>query len=464
MVDTILVIHHDLEVAQRYARWLAEAGWNVSIVPRRDQWQPSDENPLPSLVIGAARGAQGDFDSLVATIRAHAPRCRLIGLTAKGASAAGTQTEGLDEVLVEPLEEEDLLVAAGRTLGGIRVDLEMESVSNLETWASPSSRSLYEHARRIAEHDRSALLLGESGTGKEHVARWIHHHSQRCHGPFYRIDCAALSREHAEFELFGQDTGALTGSRRRKRGRFELAAWGTILLDEVGELDPALQAKLLAFLDSRNQARVGGERGVSISARIIASTQRDLLVDVERGAFRRDLYYRLAAVPLRIPPLRERLEDVPQLVDELLVGLRRELGLASRPTIEGTALLALRRYFWPGNVRELRNVLERALVHSRDGVVRREHIEVSAAREEFEIVIRFPSQGLNLHELTRDVARRVVAEALRRASSKQEAARLLGISRHALAHQLRVLGLEDSRPSGEFAIGETAADPEENLG
>jgi DNA-binding NtrC family response regulator len=464
MVDTILVIHHDLEVARRYARWLTEAGWNISLASRCEHWQPSEDNPPPSLVIAEVRGAEGELDSLVATVRKHAPRCRAIALVSSDTPSAGKAAEGSVELLVEPLDEEELLIAAGRVLGGIQDDANGESVSPMENWVSPSSRSLYEHARRIAEHDRSALLLGESGTGKEHLARWIHHHSRRCHGPFYRIDCAALTRDDAESELFGQEAGVLTGARRRKHGRFELAAWGTVLLDEVGDLDPTLQAKLLAFLDSSNLARMGGERGVSISARVIATTQRDLLVEVDRGAFRRDLYYRLAAVPLRIPPLRERMEDLPQLVDELVVGLRRELGLAVLPTIDGAALLALRRYFWPGNVRELRNVLERALVHSRDGVVRREHIELSGGRDEFEIVIRFPAQGLNLHELTRDVARRVVAEALRRASSKQEAARLLGISRHALAHQIRVLGLEDTRPSGEFAIGEASVDPEESLG
>jgi DNA-binding NtrC family response regulator len=467
MVDTIHVIHRDLEAARRYARWLAEAGWNTSIASERLHWPSSENQPLPSLVIGEAGVTKGDIESLVATARAHSPRCRVIALVSIGVPLAAltlSAGEATDEILSDPAEEEDLLVAAGRVLGSTQDVAQGETVPPVGCWLSPAARSAYEQARRISEHDRNVLLSGEIGTGKEHFARFIHQHSRRAHGPFFRINCAALSHEHAEVELFGNEAGAYPGARGRKRGRFELATWGTIMLDEVGELSPPLQVKLLAFLDARNHGRVVGERNVSVSARVIAATHRDLLADAERGGFRRDLYYRLATTPLRIPPLRERAEDIPQLACDLLATIRRELGFTTTVAIDAGAQAVLRRHTWPGNVRELRSVLERALLQTRGAIIQREHLEISAGRDAFEIVIRFPASGLNLHELTRDVARRVVAEALRRASSKQEAARLLGISRHALAHQIRVLGLEDSRPSGEFAIGATSFDPEEGLG
>jgi transcriptional regulator with PAS, ATPase and Fis domain len=324
-----------------------------------------------------------------------------------------------------------------------------------QNWAAPATRELYVQAAHLAEHDGTVLLLGESGTGKDYLARWIHQHSARRHGPFFTINCAALSRELAESELFGHESGAFTGTKGRKRGLLELADQGTLLLDEIGELEPALQAKLLTFLDSRTFVRVGGERTVSVSARLLAATNRDLLGEVERGTFRRDLYYRLAVVPLRLPPLRERLLDLPQLVDDMLAALRHDLSLNATPSFEPSVVTVLQRYNWPGNIRELRNVLERALVMSVDGVIRSDKVALLEAREDFEIVIRFPAHGVSLHDVTRDVARRVIVEALHRASSKQEAARLLGISRHALAHQIRMLGLDDPRTSGEYSVPET---------
>ena len=201
-----------------------------------------------------------------------------------------------------------------------------------------------------------------------------------------------------------------------------------------------------------------------MSARLLAATNRDLLLEVERGAFRRDLYYRLAVVPLRIPPLRERIEDLSQLADELLRVLQRDLSLKQPARLEEAALTVLQRYHWPGNIREMRNVLERALIMSTDGVVRQENLALLTAPEEWEIVIRFPKHGLSLHDVTRDVARRVVVEALRRSTSKQDAAKLLGISRHALAHQIRVLGIDDPRPSGEFPIPQLGVNSQSRLG
>jgi DNA-binding NtrC family response regulator len=409
------------------------------------------------LVIAETRAAEGDLSLLVAAMKELSPGCQVIALApAEVAKTIVTQAEGIAELLVEPIERSELFAAISRVLRETQSDSGSSTTLPVtQNWAAPATRELYVQAAHLAEHDGTVLLLGESGTGKDYLARWIHQHSARRHGPFFTINCAALSRELAESELFGHESGAFTGTKGRKRGLLELADQGTLLLDEIGELEPALQAKLLTFLDSRTFVRVGGERTVSVSARLLAATNRDLLGEVERGTFRRDLYYRLAVVPLRLPPLRERLLDLPQLVDDMLAALRHDLSLNATPSFEPSVVTVLQRYNWPGNIRELRNVLERALVMSVDGVIRSDKVALLEAREDFEIVIRFPAHGVSLHDVTRDVARRVIVEALHRASSKQEAARLLGISRHALAHQIRMLGLDDPRTSGEYSVPET---------
>ena len=177
----------------------------------------------------------------------------------------------------------------------------------------------------------SVLLLGESGTGKDYLARFIHNHSSRAEGPFFAINCAAVSPELAESELFGHESGAFTGARGRKRGLLELAQQGTLLLNEIGELLPALQAKLLTFLDTRSFTRVGGEVNVSVDARLIAATNRDLEKEVSEGRFRNDLFYRLNVLSIRVPALRERIEDIPILAREIIALLVAEMDLSYTP-------------------------------------------------------------------------------------------------------------------------------------
>jgi transcriptional regulator with PAS, ATPase and Fis domain len=297
-------------------------------------------------------------------------------------------------------------------------------------------------ARRSARQSGTVLLLGESGSGKNCLARWIHAQSNRAGGPFLAINCAALPRELAESELFGHEPGAFTGSRGRKHGLLELANEGTLVLDEIGEMDLQLQSKLLTVLDSRTFVRLGGEEAVTADARLLVCTNQDLEAGIRTGRFREDLYYRLNVFPICMPPLRERREDIPILVEHLLTELAAEMGLAKMPEVEPGVVDDLAAASWPGNIRELRNVLERAMMLSDGRAVRRASLTLRRDDDGWAVRVPFPD-GQSLHEVTADIARRLIREALRRGQTKQEAARLLGISRHALAHQMRSLELDE---------------------
>src|SRR5215470_3086038 len=236
-----------------------------------------------------------------------------------------------------------------------------ESVpTNALIGTSPQWREVLKHARQVAETEATTCLEGESGTGKEVVARFIHRQSPRRRGPFLAINCAALPEQLLESELFGFERGAFTGAQQAKPGLIELASGGVLFLDEVTEMTPAAQAKLLRVLQERELVRLGGTRPVRINVRIIAATNRNLNEAVASGEFRADLYYRLNVFDIHIPPLRERLEDIPMLVGGFLGECAH---IAGRPvTMTAAAMDALRQHDWPGNVRELRNVIERASI------------------------------------------------------------------------------------------------------
>ncbi len=303
-----------------------------------------------------------------------------------------------------------------------------------EPWnyLSPAMRSVMEKAGQIASKEGIILLLGESGTGKDHLARWIHEHSRRSGNPFFSVNCAALPQELAESELFGHESGAFTCAKNRKRGLLELAEGGTLLLNEIGELTPVLQAKLLSFLDTRSFLRVGGEKSVRVDARIIAATHRDLEKEVEEGRFLQPLFYRLNVFSITVPPLRERVEDIPVLVEAIVSRVASEMHLTERPFIDSSTMAALARYDWPGNVRELRNVLERALMlwDTGDLELLPPIRDVLSGEWSYHVPA---SPKKTLHELTEDFRRLLCLEMIRRyGNNKKEAAQALGISRFSI--------------------------------
>jgi len=284
-------------------------------------------------------------------------------------------------------------------------------------------------------------LTGESGTGKEVVARFIHHASRRSQGPFVAINCAALPDQLLESELFGHERGAFTGAVSAKPGRIEQANGGVLFLDEVGEMAPTVQAKLLRVLEEREFMRLGSTRALHADIRVIAATNRDLHAAMQRGEFREDLYYRLGVFEISLPPLRARLDDVLELADSFLAEIGETVG---RPAagISRDAREHLLTYEWPGNVRELRNAIERAVILADGGFIRSEHLPVTPRRagrsDDDHTAVNLPAGGVNLE----DIERSLVVKALTQARhNKTRAAKLLGLTRAQLYSRIEKYGL-----------------------
>jgi Nif-specific regulatory protein len=298
---------------------------------------------------------------------------------------------------------------------------------------------VFEAIEKVGGSRATVLLLGESGTGKELIARAIHYNSPQAQGPFITLNCAALPESLVESELFGHEKGAFTGATALRKGRFELADGGTLFLDEIGDLPLAMQSKLLRVLQERTFERVGGGKSITVQVRLIAATNRDLERAVAEGRFREDLYYRLKVVPIRLPPLRERKEDIPMLVDHFLKRFRQE---HQKPTtILPDALARLVEYQWPGNVRELENALERLVIMGRQPQINLQ--DVTAILGE-----RPPAGSLgasaeaSLVSSVQDLERQQIVKAMEESGGVQaKAAKILGITPRQLGYRLKKYGL-----------------------
>ena len=307
-------------------------------------------------------------------------------------------------------------------------------------YPSKAMRECLEQAEIAAATNSIILLLGESGCGKDHLARWIHEHSNRAPGPFFAINCAALPHELAESELFGHEPGAYTGARAQKKGLLELAEGGTLLLNEIGELPLSLQSKLLTFLDIRSFLRVGGEKNITVNARLLAATHRDLNREITEGRFLEPLFYRLNVFPIKVPALRERPEDIPLIAREIMKELVDEMQIHDVRYFDSTTLSALAQYDWPGNVRELRNVLERSLMISSHGKLSLGPLIPKGGKplENWSLISSFPESG-NLRSAKAEFMKAICEEAVRRSGgNRTTAAKLLGISRNALYRYLAI--------------------------
>lgn len=326
----------------------------------------------------------------------------------------------------------------------------MKSSVSIQSNSPGSSimKTTLEQVRRAAKTDSLVLFAGESGSGKDYLAEYLHRHSGRASGPYFTINCAAIAPEVADSELFGHEAGSFTGARGRKRGLLELAEGGTLLLNEVGELSSELQAKLLTFMDTQKFTRVGGETNIQVNIRIVAATNRDLEKDVESGRFRKDLFYRLNVFSVTVPALRDRMEDLPIIIDEILPVLAQKVGLHEVPAIESDAMDALRNYTWPGNVRELRNTLERALILCDKKCVTTRDLgmhsgpELSSGRKgDISLTLHLCPDD-SMHDILTETKRYLVMEGLRQSGgSIKKAAQYLGVTRDSLMHHMKSLGI-----------------------
>ena len=377
----------------------------------------------------------------------------IIIMTAFGTSNVAIEAMqlGAYDYITKPFDLDEVLVTVQRFFDRQALSAQVEALSTrlgerdpneVIIGNSPAMQEVYKTVGRVAGSDATVLISGETGTGKELVATVLHRSSSYRSGPLVKVNCAALPETLLESELFGHEKGAFTGALNQRKGRFEMANKGTIFLDEVGEMTPATQKKLLRVLQEREFERVGGSVSVKIDTRVISATNKILTHEIEEQRFREDLYYRLNVISVFLPPLRNRTGDIPLLVEHFL-DKHRYRADAGPSRVSQSVMRLMMEYDWPGNVRQLENVIERATVLSQGGVITEDHIDLSGAeRGRFIDVGQRLRRGATLEDLTSEVERQAVSEALTQADGDRVAtAAMLGINVTDLKRRLAALGL-----------------------
>jgi two-component system response regulator HydG len=371
MTRTVLIADDHVEMARLLADKLREEGWRPRVVDGGKAAIDALGTAIPDLVITDLRMADVDGLDVLDATRAMDPDVPVIIMTAFGAieTAIEAMRRGAWHYVVKPARLDELALHANRayehrTLRKVNRQLRDENRTGMAALIGKSAvmRDLYSLIERVALSAAPVLLRGESGSGKELVARALHDAGPRRERPFLAINCTALPEALLESELFGHTRGAFTGATAARAGLFVEASGGTLFLDEIGDMAPSLQAKLLRVVQQGEVRPVGSDESRSVDVRLIAATHQDVEQRVTEGAFRQDLFYRLNVVPIVVPPLRERLEDVPGLVDHFLAAARRRNPHSPVARLQPDVITALARYVWPGNVRELENVIERLVV------------------------------------------------------------------------------------------------------
>jgi two-component system response regulator AtoC len=389
---------------------------------------------------------------VLATAKRQDPDAAVVLVTAYSTIERAVQAmrEGAFDFIPKPVRSEELVKAVERAVKKRSASTEPVAertgacrVEPLCVAISPAMQRVMQDLERVASSDTTVLLLGESGTGKEMMSRMIHLRSPRGEAPLVVINCAAIPSELMENELFGSERGAFTGAAQRKQGKFELADKGTILLDEIGELHLSLQAKLLRVLEEKEFERLGGTRTIPLNVRVIAASNRDLTAEVEVGQFREDLFYRLNVFPIDLPPLRQRAEDIPELIAHFVKETSREVG-KTITSVSEEAMGMLMAYEWPGNVRELRNVVERAVILCDDPVLEASHIVMQERRQPRETTVF--AEGESLKDAARKAAADAEIQMIERVMeevrwNRRKAARRLGVSYKTLWNKLKEYGL-----------------------
>jgi two-component system, NtrC family, response regulator AtoC len=387
---------------------------------------------------------------LLGTLRRQDSRTPVIVMTAFGSieTAVEAMKAGAVDFLPKPFSLDHLMTVVEKALEvknlrnenrELRAELSQRYEFDNIIGRSDAMREIFATIERVAPTRATVLLCGESGVGKDMIARAIHHHSPRTDRPFVKINCTALPENLMESELFGYEKGAFTGANTTKPGKFEQADTGTVFLDEIGDVPGSIQVKLLRILQEREFERLGSNKTRHIDVRVLAATNVDLRAALEQGTFREDLYYRLNVLPINIPPLRDRKEDIPFLANHFVRKFRKDLGSRVESISDG-AMERLMSYPWPGNVRELENVVERSMVLASAPVLDAADVKLDMApKARAAAVDSFLPEGMTLDQFEQSI----IKEALNRASgNKSQAARLLGLTRNALRYRLSQMGIE----------------------
>lgn len=442
-MNQVLVVDDEAPMRAALEAHFRRDGWEVNTAyGANDAIAKFRAAPCP-LVVTDMRMPDGDGLRVMRGLREMAPQVAVIFLTAFASvpDAVRTIREGACDYLVKPVCFEQLKEAAERVLARVSAHGTQEGRGAMVGRAA-NLQSLIERARQAARTEMDVLIEAESGTGKELLARLIHQSSDRRSRPFVAVNCAAFPEALLESELFGYARGAFTGAVTSKPGKFELAHTGTLLLDEIGELPLMLQPKLLRALQEREVDRLGDTHSLRVDVRVIATTNRPLLGLVECGKFRADLYYRLNVVPLAIPPLRERRDDIPALLDHFLAKYAR-CGQEARPEFSADLLARLQLHAWPGNVRELENFVRRAVALGAGRTLGADFFDGAAVGQPAaSAASAAPSSGISM----RDMQRRLLASTLEaHGGNRTRAARALGICPRTMRNKIREYGLPPRR-------------------
>jgi two-component system, NtrC family, response regulator AtoC len=448
----ILVVDDDAHMRELIVKVLAREGYSVRSLPRGQEVLQALQDEPVDLIISDIRMPEMDGLTLLQEVKRMAPETSVLIMTAFGSIDTAVQAikAGAYDYVTKPFKMDEIIVVVRRAVEERHLRAEVralrEEVSTKYNFSNILGKSkpmldLFTLIKKVASSRSTVLIQGKSGTGKELVAKALHYNSPRRERPLVTVNCSAIPKDLLESELFGHLKGAFTGAIANKRGLFEEADGGSLFLDEIGELSPELQVKLLRVLQEREIRRVGDTRTISVDVRLIAATNRDLTQAVKEGIFREDLYYRLNVIPIVLPDLKDRTEDIPVLATHFLMKYAKE----ADPPLEGIAKDAMRlmlEYDWPGNVRELENVIERAVILGHGPQILPEdlpaHLRTHQARVPHQSKAASPHRP-TLEELERDY----IATILRETHGHQmQAAHILGIDRRTLYRKIRTYGFQ----------------------
>jgi DNA-binding NtrC family response regulator len=446
----ILVVDDEVNIRNALVTMLEKKGYQVRGVGTAEEALEQLEAASVELVITDLRMPGIGGIEFLRRLKDRWVDTEVVVMTAFGSidTAVEAMRLGAYDYLTKPIDRERFPIVINKALERhalasenkqLRDRLETRTRFDQMVGESEPLQRVYTLVEMVAESDVTVLLTGESGTGKELVARAIHHRSTRGNGPFITLNCGALPENLFESELFGYEKGAFTGAMTTKVGRFELADAGTLLLDEVGELSLKSQVDFLRVLETKEFRRLGGTKLIKVDTRIIAATNRNLEEAVKQGDFREDLYYRLNVVPIRLPALRERADDIPLLVERFLEEFSSHHNREPKE-VSREAMRLLRLYSWPGNIRQLRNLMERLVVTVKDPTIQPEHLpeEIQASKENARTML--VTLGSSLEEIEREAIRRTLAEVT---NHREKAAKLLGISLRALQYKIKEYGIRE---------------------